>query len=190
MASALKGDYKDTLIKALSCFRCHRDLYVQDFLNSKAICYEKRGWATTYLLLNEDKFKNGELFIEGYFSLTHKAVVFNDMASLSSRKKLSGKKSTQTESFVLIGQLGKRIEYTEDGTTNSSQLTATDLLNDAMAIIEQSSNYIVSRNVIIECKPVQKIKEIYENYGFADLQYDEQRKLHTLYLRMENKIIF
>lgn len=189
MASASIGDYKDALVEALRSFTCCKDSDVQDFLNSKAISFEKRGWATTYLLLSQEDFDNNILKIEGYFSLTHKAVVFNDGVSLSSRQKISGNKRTETESFVLIGQLGKRIECNNDS-IDASELTAEDLLNDAMSIIARSSDYIISRNVIIECKPIEKIKSIYENYGFTDLQYDEQEALHTLYLRLENKIDF
>ena len=190
MARASTGDDKNTLVEALRRFKCCKDLDVQGFLNHKAIDFEVRGWATTYLLLSRERFDSGDLFVEGYFALTHKAVIFDSKVSLSSRKKIAGTKTAETESFVLIGQLGKRIGCTSDGTTVCSSLTAVDLLNDAMSIIEQSSNYIISRNVIVECKPIEKIKHIYEHYGFADLQYDEQEALHTLYLRVENKITF
>ena len=190
MASASAGDYKDTLVEALHCFKCAKDPDVQDFLNSKAIQFETRGWATTYLLLSQEAFDNGELKIEGYFSLTHKPVVFPDEVSLSARNKLTGSKVAQTESFVLIGQLGKSIILNEDGTFCASELSATELLNDAVGIIQKSSDYIISRNIIIECKPIEKIKNIYETYGFTDLQYDEQDGLHTLYLRLGNQITF
>ena len=190
MASASAGDYKDTLVEALHCFKCAKDPDVQDFLNSKAIQFETRGWATTYLLLSQEAFDNGELKIEGYFSLTHKAVVFADEVSLSARNKLTGSKVAQTESFVLIGQLGKSIILNEDGTFCASELSATELLNDAVGIIQKSSDYIISRNIIIECKPIEKIKNIYETYGFTDLQYAEQDGLHTLYLRLGNQIPF
>lgn len=190
MTKASIGDYKESLVEALCSFRCCKDLDVQAFLNSQAIDFELRGWATTYLLLSKEDFNNHRLFVEGYFSLTHKAVVFNEGVSLSSRKKISGLKKAKTESFVLIGQLGKRIEYANDGELVCSRLTAIDLLNDAMTVIEQSSDLIICRNVIIECKPIEKIKRLYESYGFTDLQYDELDGLHTLYLRMENKITF
>jgi hypothetical protein len=140
--------------------------------------------------LSQEAFDNGELKIEGYFSLTHKAVVFADEVSLSARNKLTGSKVAQTESFVLIGQLGKSIILNEDGTFCASELSATELLNDAVGIIQKSSDYIISRNIIIECKPIEKIKNIYETYGFTDLQYDEQDGLHTLYLRLGNQITF
>lgn len=190
MESASIGDYKDALIEALLRFKCCKDYDVQSFLNSKAIDFEKRGWATTYLILSKEEFDKGSLFIEGYFSLTHKAVVFDNSVSLSSRKKLAGSKKAEIESFVLIGQLGKRMEQNEDGTISASEITAVDLLNDALSIIEHSSDYIVCRNIIIECKPISKIKNIYEKYGFTDLQYDELDELHTLYLRTNSNINF
>lgn len=90
----------------------------------------------------------------------------------------------------MIGQLGKRIERMGNGAITSSHLTGVDLLNDAMSIIEQSSDYIVCRNIIIECKPIDKVRSIYKSYGFTDLQYDEFESLYTLYLRTENRIIF
>lgn len=189
MASASIGDYKDALVEALRSFVCCKDSDVQDFLNTKAITFEKRGWATTYLLLSREEFDQNILRVEGYFSLTHKAVIFDSDVSLSSRNRIAGNKRAQTESFVLIGQLGKRMELI-DGKICSSNLTATDLLDDAMSVIEHSSDYIVSRNVIIECKPIEKIRTIYEQFGFTDLQFDKSEGLHTLYLKLENKIIF
>ena len=190
MASASAGDYKDTLVEALRCFQCCKDKDVQEFLNNKAINFETRGWATTYLLLSQEAFENGELKVEGYFSLTHKAVVFAEDVSLSARNKLTGSKKSRTESFVLIGQLGKSISPNDDGTFNASELSAAELLDDAIDIIYKSSNYIINRNIIVECKPIEKIKNIYEEYGFTDLQYDEEDKLHTLYLRLDYPITF
>lgn len=187
MRSASVGNYKKVLIEALLDFKCCKDSDVQAFLNSKAI---RRGWTTTYLLLSKEKFEEGVLFVEGYFSLSHKAVVFEPKVSLSSRKKLLGFKEATTGSFVLIGQLGKRMELTSDHQILASRLTAADLLNDAMLIIGRTSEQIVCRNVIIECKPIEKVKKIYEDYGFSDLQYDDAERLHTLYLRLENNVLF
>ena len=56
------------LDEALLNFQCSKDLDVQEFLNKKAVNFERRGWATTYLLLSEVDFEQGVLRIEGYFS--------------------------------------------------------------------------------------------------------------------------
>lgn len=58
MADASARDYKDALVEALQMFQCCLDHDVQDFINTKAIDFEKRGWATTYLLLNESKVQS------------------------------------------------------------------------------------------------------------------------------------
>lgn len=185
MRSASIMGYNNALIEALNNFKCFKDNDVQSFLNTKAIDFERRGWASTYLLLSKNDFKNGNLKIEGYFSLTHKALVFLDNTSNSSRQKITGFKNTTTGSFVLIGQLGKRMERDENNIIKVSTISAEDLLNDAMSVIRNSSEYIVNRNVIVECKNIDKIKNIYTEYGFIDLQYDPRSELHTLYLKLD-----
>ena len=176
------------LDEALLNFQCSKDLDVQEFLNKKAVNFERRGWATTYLLLSEVDFEQGVLRIEGYFSLTHKAVLFNSDVSLSLRKKLTGVKKSTIESFVLIGQLGKRIGYYSNGEYDESTINAEEIIDDAIAVIQMSSKYIINKHVIVECKPIQKVKQIYTDYGFSDLQYSKNEGLHTLYLKLDNDI--
>lgn len=188
MIDASARDYKDALVEALKLFKCYRDTDVQDFLNNKAIDFEVRGWATTYLLLNGDDFDNGILNIEGYFSVTHKAVIFDEDVSGSTRNKLTGTKRAESQSFVLIGQLGKYMEKIDEETIVASELTSQELLDDAMSIISKSSDYIICRNIIIECKPIEKVQQIYRDYGFAELQFDGD--LHTMYLKMAHNIEF
>ncbi len=188
MADASARDYKDALVEALHMFRCCKDTDVQDFLNTKAIDFEKRGWATTYLLLNQDEFDEGVLQVEGYFSLTHKAVIFDEDVSGSTRNKLAGTKRAECESFVLIGQLGKYMEQRGDDEIISSSLTSDELLRDALDTISKASDYIISRNIIIECKPIEKVQKIYSDFGFVELQFDGE--LHTMYLKTEHKIDF
>ncbi len=190
MNDASMRDYKETLIEALASFRCCRDPDVQTFLNTKAIDFEKRGWASTYLLLNEEKMAKSQLLVEGYFSLTHKAVKFNSEVSKSKRSQITGDKLSSDHSFVLIGQLGKRIVDLGDEKYDESDLTASELLGDALTIIEKSSEYIICRNVILECKPIDKVKNIYVQNGFVELQYDEQDNLHTMYYRMDHSVNF
>ena len=188
MVDASAQEYKDALVEALQFFKCEKDHDVQELLNSKAIDFELRGWATTYLILNRSCFENGQIYIEGYFSVTHKAVIFEEEVSGSLRNKLAGSKRAESQSFVLIGQLGKYIEKKEDGTYVSSELTSQELLDDAMAIINKSSEYIICSNVIIECKPIEKIQKIYRDYGFVELQFDGD--LHTMYLRLDHRIAY
>ncbi len=89
---------------------------------------------------------------------------------------------------MLIGQLGKYIGEAEDGSILASSLTSEELLHDALGIIGNSSDYIISRNIIIECKPIEKVQKIYRDYGFVELQFDGE--LHTMYLKTELGIEF
>lgn len=188
MLDASARDYKDALVEALNMFKCYKDADVQDFLNNKAIDFELRGWATTYLLLNSDDFDDGVLTVEGYFSLTHKAVIFDDDVSGSMRNRLTGTKRAESQSFVLIGQLGKHMESLDDGSIAASDLTSQELLNDAIGVVSKASDYIICRNIIIECKDIDKVRQIYRDYGFAELQFDGE--LHTMYLKLEHSIEF
>ena len=190
MNDASMRDYKDALIEALASFVCCKDPDVQTFLNSKAIQFEKRGWASTYLLLNEEAMNNNKLVVDGYFSLTHKAVRFDDSVTKSKRSYITGNKESSDHSFVLIGQLGKRIVDLGDEKYEEADLTAADILSDAFTIIEQSSKYIICRNIILECKPNEKIKNIYIQNGFIELQYDDNHNLFTMYNRIEHFIDF
>ena len=188
MEDASIRNYKDSLIEALQSFKCCKDTDVQDFLNTRAIQFELRGWATTYLLFNKEAFSEGKLLVDGYFSLTHKALSFQQDVSNSLRNRLTGSKKSETHAFVLLGQLGKYIAETENGTFVSSSLTAKEMLDEAFGIIEQASSLIVDRNIIIECKPIEKIQQIYRDYGFTELQFDGQ--LHTMYARLDSTVNF
>lgn len=190
MAEASTRNYKEVLVEALNSFKCCKDLDVESFLKEKAIDFEIRGWATTYLLLDQDSLNAGEIKIDGYFSLTHKAVAFNDDVSKSKRDKVSGNKDSEMSSFILIGQLAKYMEKTDEGEIKSSKITGKELLNDAFQIISNCSDYIINRNVIVECKPIEKVRKLYEAYGFSDLQFDKKDKLHMMYLKLENSIKF
>lgn len=187
MIDASTRGYKNSLVEALTDFKCYKDKDVQDFLNKKAINFEKRGLSTTYMLLNQECLKNGVLKIEGYFSLTHKAVLFDENVSGSLKNKLTGAKQSTMHSFVLIGQLGKYMENIHDKVI-SSELTSQEILNDAINIISKSSDYITCRNIIIECKPIDKIYQLYCDYGFTELQ--SNKTLHTLYLKLAQNIDF
>lgn len=57
------------LVEALLAFQCCKDLDVQEFLNNKAVDFEKRGWTTTYLLLAEKEFVRGDLSLLKLFNI-------------------------------------------------------------------------------------------------------------------------
>ncbi len=130
----------------------------------------------------------GKLHIEGYFSLTHKALLFDSSVSGSLRNKLTGSKKADMQSFVLIGQLGKYMAMQPDNTITASSLSSKVMLDDAVSVIDISSEIITCRNVLIECKSIEKVRSIYLQYGFQDLQFDGE--LYTMYFKTDADITF
>lgn len=160
---------------ALLSFRCAQDPDIENFLHSKAIEFLDRGLCSVFLLLNGELFNNGELFIEAYFTLSHKSLVADeDTMSKSSIKKYGGFVTAKTLDFVLIGQLGKRVVKNEDGTYHRSSVASKEILDLAFEVIRAASSLIPCKYVLIECGDEAKVRKAYTNYGFTFFQNDGQ----------------
>lgn len=172
MNKAEQEDSIDSLLSALNNFKCALDEDIEDFLHSKAIDFLKRGWCSVYLVLNAQEFKNNRLKIEAYFTLSHKTLLVTDDISKSKVQKYGGFKNLQSLQFVLIGQLGKYISIKDDATQIKSDVTSNELLDMAFEVIYAASDFIPCRCVLVECKDVEKVKQVYINYDFEFFQED------------------
>ena len=141
-------------------------------MQNKAVTYEKRGWCSTYIQTNAyDFYHRQAITVEGYFTLSNKVLKLSDSVSNHQRRKLfAGLKKQDTHShFILIGQLGKYLNQTENRLI-SGNTSARLLLDDAFGIIYQVKNRITCNCVLVECKDSPKLCSIYESYGFQRLQ--------------------
>lgn len=161
----------DTLVDALSSFRCCKNTDIEIFLRNKAFQYIEREWCSIYLILNRECFVSGEVKIEAYFTLSHKSLI-PEKASKSKVNDVAGFKYAESVHFVLIGQLGKHIEKFEDGSLVSSNISSVEILDYAFEIIRASSSLIPCRCVLVECGDEEKVHNIYTSYGFKKFQYD------------------
>ena len=160
------------LKKILDRYRNIKDSDIENFLRKKALIYEKRKWCSVYLLVDEEKLNNGEIFVEGYFTLSNRVLHISDNVSNKIKKKLYNGLKKTGDGFIhvlLIGQLGKYI-----GKEFCSQLSVNEILDFAFEIIEQVKERIVCNCVILECD----IKRVglmnrYRNYGFHELQQED-----------------
>lgn len=173
----------DELNEILSTYRNSRDSDIEEFLQKKALIYENRHWCSTYVLVDESRFINGDIWIEGYFTLSHKVIEISETVSNNLRKRISNglKKDDNFIHMILIGQLGK---YVDEKDCVFSDISATDILDKAFEIIEEVNERIVSRCVMLECRKCletdteeskekrQKLHKIYSDYGFKALQDD------------------
>ena len=159
--------------QALLSFRCDQDSDIQDFLHSKAIDFLDRELCSVYLLLNEEMFNRGQIFIEAYFTLSHKSLV-SDISTMSKSaiQRYGGFKTARTLNFVLIGHLGKWVIMNEDGTYQRSSVTSREILDFAFEVIQAAADLIPCKYVLVECSDEEKVQSVYKNYGFRFFQND------------------
>ena len=176
------------LHKALDEFRCYKDKDIEQFLRKKAVSYVQQEICTVYLLLNEEILKTQQkIFIEAYFTLSHKVIAFTPDVSLTTRKKVSISKNAEIGHFVLIGQLGKYMSLDKDNNVCVSSLSSATILNHAIDIIRFSKKIIVCRAVLVETKFEEKLYHLYEDYGFKPLQIKPSNQLRQFYLRLKSQ---
>ncbi len=84
--------------------------------------------------------------------------------SKSLRKKL-GKLSDDDKSVVtyLIGQLGRSTEY------DKSFIDGKSMLQDCYDLIGSSRDIVGGRLILIECKPIDKVCQFYEDEGYINI---------------------
>lgn len=168
---------------ALNSFSCSQDLDIETFLHTKAIDYLNRNWCSVYLILDELLFLKGELKIEAYFTLSHKTLIVNENMSKTKIQKIVGFKTAKSLQFVLIGHLGKNIAKKVNGTHIRSDIKGKEILDYAFEVIYASNDLIPCRCVLVECSDDEKVKSVYENYGFKFFQNDG---IHNQYYKALN----
>lgn len=161
----------DHLFDALNSFRCCLDEDIEVFLHQKAVDFLKRELCAVYLIVDEQAFDAGRVKIEAYFTLSHKTLIPTDI-SKTRIKDVSGFKDSESLHFVLIGQLGKHIEETEDGKHIFADISSREMLDNAFEVIRASSALVPCRCVLVECSENEKVHRAYENYGFKYFQFD------------------
>jgi len=162
---------------AIERFRCCKNPDIEHFLKHSAINFEQRGLSTTYIYADEDTCE-----IAGYFSLTHKALTISQFSN-GRRKDIGGSKAAEVAPFILLGQLGKRMECTEQGDIVASSLSGEEMLDDVFSIIDAANQYIINRRVLVECDNVEPLLRFYTHYGFRSLA--EYGGKCALYLKLE-----
>lgn len=171
LEKARNSDSEKELIRALKMFKCYKDPDIEDFLNNKAIDFLENDICRVYLILNEDEFDNNKIKIEAYFTLSLRALGFEDDVSKSTRKKLTGFKDRDLTEFILVGQLGKHIEKEEDRIFQS-EIKINTILDYIFEVIYSINEWIPCHTVLVECSEDVHNKGIYQSEGFKLLQVD------------------
>jgi hypothetical protein len=152
-----------TFLKATGCFLC-LDKGVEEFLRKKAFDFEHKNVARTYLLLNADAFADGEIILLAYFTIAIKPLKFQEGVSKSLIKQIDGfSKHAESVGSILIGQLGKSIEYFND-------ISGKYILDMALYIVKIIFRAGGCRIVFLECQDNAKLISFYTDNGFRLLQ--------------------
>lgn len=129
----------------------------------KAIHYEKLGKSRTFFVYNEE---SEEFEIVGYFSIALQVFKVPTTYSGNQIKKLDGfsanKGGQRIEEFpaILIGQFAK-------SDVHNSEISGEQLMNYCLGTILEGQELLGGRLIMLECKPVQGLINLYNQYGFS-----------------------
>ncbi len=169
-------------------FECKRDFDIENFLKYKAIEFEKLGKSRTFLLIDED---NESFQILGYFTIALKILEIPEEFSNQQIKKLDGFRAKQNGEkiqyipTILLGQLGKNDSISES-------FSGRVLLDYVLSTILIGQKYLAGRIIMLECKDIPYLKDLYQEYGFDLLEKDYSSNDLLTYFRIlrENEIIY
>ena len=140
----------------LKTFSCPLNLEEESFLKDKAIDFERKHFARTYLVFS-DTFQLPSLL--GYFTVALKHLAIPIDISKSFRKTITGYIDREEAITYLIGQLGRNCAVSE-------RISGSDLMTLAIAVIYDVYLKIGGRIILVECENQEKLRFFYENQGF------------------------
>ncbi|CRF40964.1 hypothetical protein [Helicobacter ailurogastricus] len=159
---ATPGVDRSDIEVSLKGFRCSKNLELQDFLHNKALKLEISHHTRTYLLLSKQEER-----IEGFFSL---ALNILETRGLSKTliKKLSTSHNAHLERLpcIVLGQLGK---------DDRSTIQGSEILQCAIAMIEEGRKYFGGKFVLLDSINVEKVLNFYRQHLFEALPIDNNK---------------
>ncbi|HEX2950245.1 MAG TPA: hypothetical protein VHV83_11885 [Armatimonadota bacterium] len=161
---------EEVLQAELAKFSCVRNPDIEEFLQCKALLFEKAHKSRTYIAVSASTLdsESSDLEIFGYFALSLKHLELGEDISKRKQKQLHGLFLPQGNVVVgyLLGQLGKNDTYRE-------AVTGDQLIDAAIGIIQSNAQRTVGgRFVIVECAQHEKLLGFYQRNGFHFLQVD------------------
>lgn len=171
----------------ISIFVCEKDPDIESFLKNKAILFEKIGKSRTFLIFDEDAEEFGVL---AYFTIALQVLKVPE--SLSNRKiknfdgfnaKINGERITEFPA-ILIGQVGKNSLYKDN-------ISGYDLMQYCMNTVLDGQMHLAGRIIMLECKNIPYLIELYAQFGFIILEkdYGEDELLQLIKILLEDELI-
>ena len=165
---------EDTALRELlSSFYCTFDADIEQFLQHRAVEFERLSKARTYLVLDVADLETGHGLptIYGYVSLALKILTVPSTVSNRMRKELDGFNAKlhgqQIRDFpcYLIGQLSK------NSMVRDNPVSGSDLLTVAFDIIACATEAVGGRYLLIECRNREKLLQFYRDHFFREIDH-------------------
>ena len=160
---------EDKAQELISIFYCKKDEDVENFIISRAILFEKLGKSRTYLIFDED----ADTFqVLAYFTLAMQVLKIPDSFLSNRRTKLldgfsSKNKGTKITEFpaILIGQIGKN-------DLHEKSINGSEIMQYCLSVLLMGQAILGGRIVMLECKDIAYLTDLYEEFGFQKLERD------------------
>ena len=180
MVQALRDLIEDScfdeasLTEALSTFECvysgDESEDVTSFLVKDAIRLEREAITRTYLIINDERWEEGCVQIDGYFSIAIKVIYFHGV-DLGILENAFGNGSQKNCPAFLIGQLARGV--------HSPKGSGAEYLKKALSYVASVKDIIGGRFVYLDCVPERRT--YYETQGFAFLKNKHNSPLIQMY---------
>lgn len=156
------------LQRAFSSSHCHKNCDEEDFLCNKAVDFELKNKARTYLIFDEAG-------VAAYFSLAIKTIDLQNVSQSKKKDMLAGE-TKETYSAFLIGHLAKNDRIKEP--------LGEYILENALDLLFQAQQIVGGRLVYVDCKDVISLKIFYEKNGFKYFKTSQESGLLQYYKKL------
>lgn len=153
----------------LTRFNCRLNADEEDFLREKAITYEERNKARTFLLTNEKG-------IRAYFTLAFKSIDLKKVSNNLKKALTAGESDADSYPVFLIGHIAKDDSVLEH--------IGDDILQSALDLLLEAQKIIGGRLVYLDCKDEEKLKQFYERNGFKFFNVSSKSGLLQYYKKL------
>jgi hypothetical protein len=162
----LRNQFKDEDISAkLQSFHCCREEFIENYVRNKSVHAEIMGDVKSYLILDTE---STDLCILGYYALTLKVIHLRNISGSKAKCLHLKKKEDHYIPTYYIALLAKNDIYKES-------ITGNDILNSALATIQNASLSVGGRAVWVEAKKEnQGVVDFYQQNEFKEFQQEEQ----------------
>ena len=155
----------------ISIFLCEKDSDIEGFLKNRAIDFEKAGKSRTFFIFDEE---SDDFNILAYYTIALQVLNIPETYSNRKIKDLDGMFSKSNGETIyafpaiLIGQLAKNDTF-------KSCISGEEIMQFCMSTIMDGQIRLSGRIIMLECKEVQYLLDLYGKFGFEKIEREYKK---------------